>query len=233
VTLREFLTLIRQYWKTWAAVFLTVLALGVVWLVLSPPQYVSRTQLLVTINGTTTANAYQNDAVVGGRVKSYVPLLTSDVVGQRVVDKLGLKMSPAQLASKVSAVQVPPNTAIIDIAVSDPSPERARQIAGTVADEFVAYTATLESPTGGDAQKVQTKIVSQASQPRSRLGERIAIGGLVAVLAALAGAVAVWIRSAMQRARAPRHAITDLPEETVYSSDVEHSAEYPATTADR
>ena len=203
MTPREFLTLIKRYWKTFAAVFLTVLALGVAWLVLSPLNYVSRTQLLVTISGTSTANAYQNDTVVSGRVKSYVPLLTSDVVSQRVIDKLGLTMSPAQLASKVSAVQVPPNTAVIDIAVTDPSPERARQIAGTVADEFVAYTATLESPTGTDAQKVQTKIISQAGQPRSRLAERIAIGGLVGVLALLAGGVAVWIRHAAMTSRLP------------------------------
>ena len=42
---------------------------------------------------------------------------------------------------------------------------------------------------------MQTTVVSGASQPKSRLVERIALGGLVAALAALVGAVAVWIRS--------------------------------------
>jgi capsular polysaccharide biosynthesis protein len=201
VNLREFFSMIRRYWKTFTAVFLLVAAAGGAWLVLSPLQYVSTAQLMVTLNGTSTANAYQNDAVVGNRVKSYVALLTSDVVTQRVVDKLDLQMSPAQLAGKISAVQVPPNTAIIDIAVADPSAERARQIAGTVAEEFVAYTKALESPTGADAQKIQTTVVNQASEPRSRLGERITIGGLIGVLALLAGAMAVWIRaSATQKA---------------------------------
>lgn len=205
MNLREFLAAARQYWKTFTAVFLTVLAAGIAWLVLSPLQYVSTAQLLVSLNGTTTASAYQNDAVVGARVKSYVALLTSDVVSQRVIDKLGLSMSPAQLAAKVSAVQVPPNTAIIDIAVTDPSPEQARRIAGAVAEEFVAYTKALESPTGADAQKVQTSVVTQASEPRSRQAERIAIGGLIGVLALLAGSAAVWMRSASHR---PAHAVS-------------------------
>ncbi len=199
MNLREFFGTARLYWKTFTAAALTVLALGAAWLVLKPLQYVSTAQLLVSLNGTTTANAYQNDNVVAGRVNSYVVLLTSEVVSQRVVDKLGLTMSPGQLATKVSAVQVPPNTAIIDIAVTDPSADQARRIADTVADEFVAYTRALESPTGVDAQKVETSVVSQASAPQSRLAERIAIGGLIGVLALLAGAVAVWIRSATDR----------------------------------
>jgi capsular polysaccharide biosynthesis protein len=199
VNLRQFLQTVRMYKAAFLATFLTVLALGLAWLLLSPLQYVSRAQLLVSLNGTSTANAYQNDNVVASRINSYVTLLTSDTVSQRVVDKLGLKMSAGELAKKVSAVQVPPSTAIIDIAVSDRSPEQARRIAGTVADEFVAYTQALESPTGVDAQKVQTSVVSPASEPHSRLPERIAIGGLIAVLALLAGAVAAWIRAATDR----------------------------------
>ena len=166
---KSFLAAIRLYWKTFVAVTLAVLALGLAWLWLTPLQYVSTAQLLVSIQGTSTANAYQNDDVVAGRVNSYVALITTDVVSQRVIDKLGLKLTPAQLSTKVSAVSVP-NTSIINVAVT-------------------------ESPTGEDAQRVQTTVVSGASQPKSRLVERIALGGLVAALAALVGAVAVWIRS--------------------------------------
>ena len=191
MSLREFLRTVRMYRKTFAAAVLTVAALGAAWLILTPLQYVSTAQLLVSLNGTSSANAYQNDDVVAARVNSYVALMTSDVVGQRVIDKLGLKMNPRELATKVSAVQVPPNTAIIDIAAVDSSPERARQLADTVANEFVSYTKALESPTGEDAQKVKTSIVSAASQPRSRLPELVALAGLVGVLALLVGALSL------------------------------------------
>lgn len=225
MNLREFLSTIRLYRKTFLAVALAVLALGIAWLVFVPLKYVSTTQLLVTINGNSTASAYQNDDVIANRVNSYVALLTSDVVNQRVVDKLGLKVSARDLASSISAVQVP-KTALIDVAVTGSSPDGARRIAQAVGEEFVAYTAAIESPTGEDAQKVQTKVVSGASQPRSRIAETVVIGGLFVVLAALAGAVATWIRSATDRiVRLPRQAATATHLPVVGTVD-------PATAAD-
>ncbi len=192
MNLKEFLGAVRAYWKLFATVTLTVLGAGIAWLVLSPLQYVSTAQLLVTLNGTTTATAYQNDSVVASRVNTYVALITSDAVSQRVVDRLGSPLSAPELAAAVTAVQVP-GTAIIDIAAAAPSPEQARQVAQTFAEEFVSYAASVESPTGEDAQKVQTTIVSSASEPRSRLSEKLAIGGLISGAAMMIGFAAVWL----------------------------------------
>jgi capsular polysaccharide biosynthesis protein len=199
VNLKTFLATVRLYWKTFAVVTVTVLALGLAWLLLTPSQYVSTTQLLVSVNGSTTAAAYQNDSVVSGRVNSYIALLTSDVVSQRVIDKLGLHMSAPELAAKISAIDVQPNTSIIDVAVTDKSPGQAQQLADTVAKEFVSYTDALETPTGEDGQKVHTTVVTGASEPHSRLAERVFLGVLVALAAVLLGAVAVWIRSVTDR----------------------------------
>ena len=70
MNLREFLSAVRTYWKTFAAVLIAVLGAGIAWLVLAPLQYVSHAQLLVSLNGTTTASAYQNDSVVASRVNT-------------------------------------------------------------------------------------------------------------------------------------------------------------------
>jgi capsular polysaccharide biosynthesis protein len=195
VDLKTFLAAVRQYWKTFVVVGVTVLALGLTWLLLTPIQYVSTTQLMVSIQGSTTAAAYQNDEVVTRRVNSYIALLTSDAASQRVIDKLGLPLTAPGLAAKVSATNVPPSTSIIDVAVTDESPEQARRIADTLAGEFVSFTDALETPTGEDGQKVHTTVVTAASEPRSRLAERVVLGVLVALAALLLGAVAVWIRS--------------------------------------
>ena len=172
-------------------VFAAALAL----ILLTPAKFVSTTQLMVSISGSTTAAAYQNDDVVAGRVNSYIALLSSDVVSQRVIDKLGLPMTAPELAAEVSATNVPPKTSVIDVAVTDESPTRARQIADTLANEFISYTAALETPTGEDGQKVHTTIVSGASEPHARRAERVVLGVLAALAASLLGAVAVWIRS--------------------------------------
>ena len=100
MNLKTFLATITLYSKTFVAVTLALLAAGLTLLFLTPTQYVSTAQLLVSIQGSTTATAYQNDGVVTGRVNSYITLLTTDVVSQRVIDKLGLSMTaPATFAS--------------------------------------------------------------------------------------------------------------------------------------
>jgi capsular polysaccharide biosynthesis protein len=195
VDVKTYLATVGKYWKTFLVASVAVLAVGMTWLGLTPVQYVSTTQLLVSINGSTTASAYQNDDVATGRVSSYIVLLTSDVVSQRVVDKLHLPMTAPEFGAKVSATNVPPKTSIIDVAVTDESPVRARQLAETVAQQFIGYANALETPTGEDGQKVRTTVVTAASQPRSRVVERVALGVLVALAALLVGAVAVWVRA--------------------------------------
>jgi capsular polysaccharide biosynthesis protein len=197
--LKTFLAAVRMYWKRFVSVTVTVLALGVTWLVLTPTKYVSTMQLLVTIQGSTTAAAYQNEDVVSGRINSYIALLTSDVVSQRVIDKLGLPLTAPELAAKISATNVPPKTSIIDVAVTDESPEQARRLADTLGGEFVSYTDALETPTGEDGQKMHTTVVTAAGQPHSRLAERVLLGVLLAFAALLVGAIAVWTRSLTDR----------------------------------
>jgi capsular polysaccharide biosynthesis protein len=194
VNLQKFLAAIRRYWKTFVAISALVSAVLLAWILLTPATFVSSTQLLVSISGSTTAAAYQNDDVVAGRIHSYIALLTTDVVDQRVVDKLKLPMTASELAAKVSATNVPPRTALIDVAVEDTSPERAQLVANTLANEFVSYTDALETPTGEDDQKVHTTVVSTATNPRERRAERVALVVLGAATALLLGAVAVWIR---------------------------------------
>jgi len=193
--LNQFVAQLGRYWATFGAVAGIVAAAGICLAVLSPPRYVSTTQLLVSIEGSTTASAYENDNVVTGRVATYVALLTTDAVAQRVIDKLELSESPRDLAGQVSATAVAPKTAIIDVAVTDSSSDRARRIAATIGTEFIAYADTLETPTGEDRQKVHTKVVTAASTPGSRLPELLSLAGLSVVTGLLLGAVAVSIRA--------------------------------------
>lgn len=54
-------------------------------------------------------------------------------------------MSAADLQEEVEA-EVPADTVLIDVTVLDSSATRARDIANTMADEFVVMAAELETP---------------------------------------------------------------------------------------
>jgi capsular polysaccharide biosynthesis protein len=200
LTLKAFGTAVRRYRWTFGLVVATVLAVGVISILLLPTKFVSSTRLLVSIQGSTTAAAYQNEDVANRRIRSYLPLLTSGVVTQRVIDKLGLPMTTDELAAKINATNVPPKTSLIDVEVTDGSPDRARQIATTLAAEFVAYTAAVETPTGEDSQKVTTTVVSAATAGRENRLQPVLLGVLAGIAALVLGAVAVWIRAARHAA---------------------------------
>lgn len=185
----------RPYRKTFVVVTVAVIAAGFAWLLLTPDRYVSTARLMVSLEGATTATAYQNDEVVSGRVNSYVALLTSEVVSNLAVDALALPMSARELAGEVSAAVVPPKTSLIDVAVTDRDPAQARLLADTVTREFVRYVDVLETPTGEDDQKVNATIVSAASEPRQPWTERAGLAAAVLLLGPLLGAVAVWVRA--------------------------------------
>src|SRR3984893_2243581 len=195
LNLKELLAAVRRYWVTFVLVTAVLFAVGLTWILLLPAKFASSTQVMVSIEGSTTATAYQNDDVVAGRINSYIPLLTSGAVDQRVIDRLGLPLTTSELAAKINATRVPPKTAIIDVEVTDESPARAQLIAQTLAREFISYTEALETPTGEDSQKVHTTVVTAATEAHEKRFERLLLAMLAGVAALLTGAVAVWIRA--------------------------------------
>ncbi|MFW0795329.1 Wzz/FepE/Etk N-terminal domain-containing protein [Gordonia sp. CPCC 205515] len=195
MTARAFASALRRSWKVFAVTVGIVFAAGLVAVILMPARYTSTVQVMVSISGTTTAAAYQNDDVVTGRVNSYIALLTTNAVAQRVVDKMRLDETAHDLATQVSAVRVPPNTSIIDIKVTASSADEATAIATTYAEEFIAYTKTLETPTGEDGQKVNVVVVNPATTPDSAIGQRVGLATLALAIGLLAGLVAVWLRA--------------------------------------
>ncbi len=217
MTVQSFIAAAQKYWATYLAVAAVVFAAGTAAILLSPATYVSSARLMVSVEGSTTAAAYQNEEVATRRIHSYIPLLTSGLVTQRVIDRLGLPMAPSELAQEISATNVPPKTSLIDISVRDRSSDRAEQIADATAREFIAFTAAIETPTGEDSQKVHTTLVSAAGPAHRDPFEQVILLLLAALTALLLGAVAVWIRETRN------HPIPGLPgsADDVEADDVE------------
>lgn len=201
MTLPLFLAAVHRHWRVFAAVAGVVFLLSVGAILVAPPVYTSRVQLMVSVSGTTTAEAYQNDEIVAGRIDSYLALMTSEAITKPVIDTLGLATTPAQLADRVSATNVPPRTSLIDVEVTGSSPDGARDLANALARQFITYTAAIETPTGDDDHKVRTVVVSAASQARDDHVLRLGLATLGMLAALLSGATAVWVTAWRQTAK--------------------------------
>ena len=87
-------------------------------------------------------------------------------MAEAVVRKLGLSESAEDVESAITAT-APEETVLINVTAEDESPERARDIANAVAEEFPRFVKTLESSPAPEGSDVDITVASRATLPTS------------------------------------------------------------------
>ncbi|GAA5110762.1 polysaccharide biosynthesis tyrosine autokinase [Pseudonocardia adelaidensis] len=115
----------------------------------APREYSSDITLYVSLQGSAedSDEAYQANELAKERVLSYEPLVTDERITQAVIDRLGLAMTPAELASHIT-VTVDSDSVVLTAAVRDSTPQGAADIANALAAEVVGLVGQLEQPIG-------------------------------------------------------------------------------------
>ena len=186
MNLQDLLNLLRSRWLTVCATAMVTVLATVLASLLTTPLYQASTRLFVsTAAGDSLSDVYQGTLFSQERVLSYTELLMGQTLAQRTVDKLGLPMTAGELAGNVKAT-AKPDTVLVDVDVTDESPVRARDIANTLSDEFVAMVKDLETPEDGsraDARVIVEQRASIPGEPVSPQTERnIALGLVLGLL---------------------------------------------------
>ncbi|MBY4107533.1 polysaccharide biosynthesis tyrosine autokinase [Rhodococcus fascians] len=192
--IQDYLKILKARWIIIAVTVVVVIlgALGAS--LLTTPLYESSARMFVsTSGGATVSETYQGNLTSQQLVASYSELATSDALAARVLNVLPLGgMSAAQLASKVKASSTP-DTVLFNLTVTDPSPERARDIANAMATELTEQVRELETPANGGDPAAGVKTFQQAeasSTPVSPNTKRnLALGAAVGLLLGIALAV--------------------------------------------
>lgn len=193
MTLQDYYKLLRARWITVCACIAAGVVVSVAVTLLTTPLYQASTRLFVsTTSGASLAETYQGNRFSQERVVSYVELLKGQTVAQRTIDKLGLNLSASTLQSNVKA-SAKLDTVLIDVSVTDASPVRARDIANTLSDEFVAMVRQLETPDDGSSPDSRVVVEQRASVPAhpvvpnklQNIGIGLALGFLLGIGLAL------------------------------------------------
>ena len=136
-----------------------------------------------------------------------------ETLAQRTIDKLGLDMTAGELQEHVKA-SAKPDTVLIDVAVLDKSPVRARDIANALSDEFVAMVRELETPAGGGRPDARVVVEQRASIPDHpvipKTARNIAIGLALGVLLGIGLAVLREVLDNTVKDRQTLEEITDV-----------------------
>ncbi|MEY9964989.1 capsular exopolysaccharide synthesis family protein [Streptacidiphilus sp. MAP12-16] len=190
--LRDYVRVLRERWRIVIACLVIGLAAAAAAVALTPRTYTAHAQLFVATSDVNSANAYQGGLFSQERVQSYTQIIDSPSVINGVIATLGLHTTPEQLAGQISAT-APLDTVLIDIKVTDTSPQQAQAIANATASQFTTFVAGIEptSPNGVPLVKVSAVGPSVAptapTSPQSTL--YLGIGAVVGLALGVSGAL--------------------------------------------
>ncbi len=183
---------LRDYWhilrKNWmlvvASTFIAAFA-GAIFTVVSTPMYSSTTSLFVsTPSGDNTSDLLTGSTFTQQRVKSYAGIVSSPSVLDPVVTALDLAEIQVDLPKRITA-NVPLNTVVIEITVTDESPFRAASIANAVGESLTNIVASLETPTGSSISPIKLSTIEPGTVAVSPDSPRPLLNMALALLAGL------------------------------------------------
>ncbi|WP_426517627.1 polysaccharide biosynthesis tyrosine autokinase [Diaminobutyricibacter sp. McL0618] len=215
--LRDYLRILHKNWILIAVSALLGVAVAAGYSLMLTPKYQATTELYVSVRAAdagATTDLVQGTTFARQAVTSYVSVVNSATVLDRVIDDLDLKVTSAQLGAKVSATS-PLNTVLIDITVTDEDPQRAAKIANSVGQN-TAYIVTnkLEKPTGGSSL-VNIQTIQPAVTPTKPSSPNVPLNIILGLLIGLAvGIAASLLRSVLDTRIHSSHdieGVTDAP----------------------
>jgi len=202
--LAELVPTLRRRWGIVLATLVAALFLAAAFVVVVPARYRATAELYVATATSNDPTALaQSNAYALARVQSYADLAGAPEVSGAVVQALGLPLSPAELAARVS-VTAPLGKVLLDVTATDGTAAGAASIADETATRLADYIQKLEAKDGGPSPvrvtlihpaDVPAKPVFPPTVPLFLLAVVIGLGG-GAVLAVLRSRLDTRIRSA-------------------------------------
>jgi capsular exopolysaccharide synthesis family protein len=193
MNIRGYFRALRNRWRIVLLLLVLSVAAGTAITVTTTKEYQATAQIFVSIaTADDPSQLAQGNTFTQARVQSYTSVATSPTVTEAVVDELGLKATPDQLAEKISA-DAPLNKVLINIHVSDGSPTEAARLANAVAIRFSTVVEGLEQTTPTATSPVKLTVTQPAKVPGFPIAPRtklnIALAILIGLILGVGGAV--------------------------------------------
>lgn len=194
MNLSRYWNVIVRSWRLIGICALAGLVLAIGYTFTVTPQYQATTSVYFYLSGgDSTTQLVQGSTFAQNQVRSYALLAEQPVVLDPVIKQLNLPYNSTQLARAVST-NVPLDTVVLDITVTNPSPDEAAAIANAIGNQMGAAISTLSpSSNAANAATVKASTVAPAqvpqfpSSPNKKLD--IALGFILGALIGIAVAV--------------------------------------------
>jgi capsular exopolysaccharide synthesis family protein len=189
--LQQYLHAVRTYW--WAVVLPVVLAVAIGAFVASraePDYRASVTFFVATSTQPAGQSAVQGDEFAQRRVNSYLGLLSTDRLANKVIDESGLDLAPSQIKRMMGA-DSDVDTLLLTATVTHESQELVERVAQAVSSEFVDLVDEVENR-GSGRPAVQLEVVSGPNVTKVPPRRAVAIG-VPAAIGLVVGLGLAWL----------------------------------------
>lgn len=215
--LQEYFRILRKRWLIIAGTTLVVIALAALYTILVPKQYESRTELFVS---TSAGEGAAGDLLQGSnftqqRVKSYADVIKAPLVLDPVIDDLGLDITSQQLEQQITT-EVPLDTVLIEVTVTDEDPARAAAIAQGVSTQFIAAVDDIESARSDSTTPITVTVTRPATPAAGPSSPKPVLDLLIgAVLGFFLGLVLALIRDMQDTSVKSEKEVREVTEEPI------------------
>ena len=184
--LRDYVRILHKSWLLIVACLLLGIGLAAIYSIMVTPKYEATTELYVSVrsgDASATGDLVQGTNFARQAVTSYVDVVDSAIVLDRVIAELGLETTSAELGEKIEASS-PLNTVLIHIVATDSDAELSAEIANAVGTNFADVVVNdLEKPEGDAPSLVKIETIQPATVPGAASSPNVplnlALGGLV------------------------------------------------------
>jgi capsular exopolysaccharide synthesis family protein len=186
VDLHDYLVIVRKRWVSILLISALSVTGAIAGTLLATPTYQAKSQVFVSVStGGSTSDLLQGSNFTQNRVKSYTDMVTSPRVLIPVIEQLGLRTTPDQLAGSITA-DSPLDTVLINLTVTDKSPKLASDIANATAESLGTQVTELERPTDSQPSPVRISSLRTATVPTTPNAPNIKLNLALGLLLGLA-----------------------------------------------
>ncbi|QWT24892.1 polysaccharide biosynthesis tyrosine autokinase [Subtercola sp. PAMC28395] len=201
MNLEDYIRVLRKGWLLVVVLAIAGAGAGAAIAAAATPMYQSTATMYVSVQASESPTAGEltsGNTYAQAKVKSYLDILTSASVLDRVIDDLKLNTTAKKLGSQLSATS-PAGTVIIELAAIDTDPQMAANLANATANSFsTVVVQKLEKPTGGGNSLVRVQVIDPALPASTPFSPQISLNIALGLLVGLVfGIGAAFLRAAL------------------------------------
>ncbi len=202
LNVREYLRLLRAYWRSMGVLVLAGILGALAWSLLQPKVYESRASGLVVITGTSdVSSSLAGDNLAKSKATSYAVLAVSRPVAEQVIEDLDLETTPEEILQQVRATN-PEDSVEVRITVEADAPERAESVANAWVSALGEQVEKVESIAQGgrNGASVIIQPLSNASLPMGPSSPNLKLNLILGAMGGLGlGSLYAFLRHKMDR----------------------------------